>query len=108
MLFKFFKKSQRVELLHERRIGNPSYTEARRWRYARLRLEELEDRVVPSASLEAYGQLPLSFEANQGQTAPQVDFLSRGNGYALFLTPSQAVLTLQKPAAPDTGGLAAP
>ena len=30
---------------------------------------------------EAYGQLPLSFEANVGQTDPQVDFISRGSGY---------------------------
>jgi Bacterial Ig-like domain (group 3)/Beta-propeller repeat len=47
----------------------------------------------------AYGQLPMSFEANQGQTASQVGFLSRGSGYSLFLTPDQAVLSLQSPAA---------
>lgn len=40
---------------------------------------------------QAYGKLPLSFEANQGQTDPQVKFLSRGNGYSLFLTPTEAV-----------------
>ena len=44
---------------------------------------------------EAYGQLPLSFEANVGQTHPQVDFISRGNGYTLFLTPREAVLALR-------------
>ena len=43
---------------------------------------------------QAYGQLPLSFEANQGQTDAQVDFLSRGSGYTLFLTPAEAVLSL--------------
>lgn len=43
---------------------------------------------------EAYGKLPLSFEANQGQTDPQVKFLSRGRGYGLFLTSREAVLTL--------------
>jgi hypothetical protein len=43
---------------------------------------------------EAYGQLPLSFEANQGQIDAQVNFLSRGSGYTLFLTPSEAVLSL--------------
>ena len=47
---------------------------------------------------ETYGQLPLSFEANQGQTDNQVKFLSRGNGYRLFLTPTEAVLALHKPA----------
>ena len=43
-----------------------------------------------------YGKLPLSFEANHGQTDPQVKFLSRGHGYALFLTAGEAVLTLQR------------
>jgi len=43
----------------------------------------------------AYGHLPLSFEANQGQTDSQVQFLSRGRGHQLFLTPSEAVLTLR-------------
>ena len=49
---------------------------------------------VPAWVSQAYGNLPLSFEANQGQTAAQVDFLSRGSGYTLFLTPGEAVLTL--------------
>ena len=31
--------------------------------------------------LVAHRKLPLSFEANQGQTDPQVNFLSRGSGY---------------------------
>jgi hypothetical protein len=44
-----------------------------------------------------YGKLPLSFEANRGQSDPQVRFLSRGNGYSLFLTDSAAVLSLRKP-----------
>jgi hypothetical protein len=48
--------------------------------------------------LENYGKLPLSFEANQGQSDPQVKFLSRGNGYSLFLTDQAAVLSLSKTA----------
>ncbi len=40
------------------------------------------------------GQLPLSFEANRGQTDKTVDFLSRGPDYKLFLTPTEAVLLL--------------
>ena len=47
---------------------------------------------------QAYGKLPLSFEANQGQTDSRVKFLSRGNGYSLFLTPTEAVLVLKKTA----------
>jgi hypothetical protein len=43
---------------------------------------------------ENYGKLPLSFEANQGQTDGRVKFLARGRGYGLFLTSSEAVLTV--------------
>lgn len=39
-----------------------------------------------------YGKLPIAFEANRGQTAAAVRFLARGHGYALFLTPTEAVL----------------
>jgi len=46
--------------------------------------------------LEGYGKLPLSFEANQGQTDRQVKFLSRGRGYTLFLTSNEAVLALRQ------------
>ena len=45
--------------------------------------------------VENYGRLPLSFEANHGQTDPQVKFLSRGHGYSLFLTAGEAVLALR-------------
>src|SRR5437762_1343139 len=41
---------------------------------------------------EAYGKLPLYFEANKGQTDEQVRFLARGSRSTLFLTPSEAVL----------------
>ncbi len=43
---------------------------------------------------EAYGRLPIAFEANRGQSDPAVKFLSRGPGHTLFLTPTQAVLNL--------------
>ena len=46
--------------------------------------------------VEAYGRLPLSFEANRGQTDGEVKFLSRGAGYNLFLTSTEAVLSLKK------------
>lgn len=42
----------------------------------------------------AYGKLPLSFEPNRGQTDSTVQFLSRGNGYTLFLRPGEAILNL--------------
>jgi hypothetical protein len=44
----------------------------------------------------AYSNLPLCFEANEGQSDPQVRFLSRGGGYALFLTEEEAVLSLRR------------
>lgn len=53
-------------------------------------------RLAEGASREAYGRLPIGFEANQGQTDSQVKFLARGSGYNLFLTPSEAVLVLSK------------
>lgn len=53
----------------------------------------------------AWGTLPLSFEPNRGQTHPDVQFLSRGNGYALFLTSTEAVLVLRTPGAPDAGAV---
>lgn len=40
----------------------------------------------------SYGKLPLSFEANHGQTDSRVKFLSRGHERTLFLTSTEAVL----------------
>lgn len=45
---------------------------------------------------KTYGNLPLAFEANEGQTDEQVKFLSRGSGYSMFLTPTETVLSLSK------------
>ncbi|MCU1285960.1 MAG: Cell surface protein [Acidobacteriales bacterium] len=42
----------------------------------------------------AMAKMPLAFEANSGQQDAQVKFLSRGSGYTLFLTQSEAVLAL--------------
>jgi len=42
-----------------------------------------------------YAQLPLVFEANQGQTDPRVKFLSRGDGYTAFLSAGGIVLSLR-------------
>ncbi|MDO8310418.1 MAG: hypothetical protein Q7T25_00615, partial [Sideroxyarcus sp.] len=40
--------------------------------------------------------LPLSFEANQGQASNAVKFLARGQGYRLLLSSTEARLVLQK------------
>jgi hypothetical protein len=45
---------------------------------------------------EAYGKLPLSFEANAGQLDKRVQFTSRGAGYNLFLTSNEAVMSLRQ------------
>ncbi len=47
-----------------------------------------------SATRQMLLQVPLSFEANQGQADRSVKFLSRGDGYALFLTSQDAVFQL--------------
>lgn len=44
--------------------------------------------------IEAYGKLPLSFEANHGQANSQVKFLSCGHGSSTFLFTAQTVLLL--------------
>jgi hypothetical protein len=56
-----------------------------------------KDRAAQSRLAASYGKLPLSFELNAGQTDASVRFLSRGPGYALFLTGNDAVLSLAKP-----------
>jgi uncharacterized repeat protein (TIGR01451 family) len=47
--------------------------------------------------------LPLSFEPNHGQTDSRVKFFSRGPGYNVFLTPTQAIFAL--PALQTSPGL---
>jgi uncharacterized repeat protein (TIGR01451 family) len=46
-------------------------------------------------ALDTLGQLPLRFEANQGQFDPRAQFATRGLNYAMWLTPAGAVLSLQ-------------
>jgi len=61
--------------------------------------DRVEVGLTPQVSRDAaarrpavYGKLPLVFEANRGQTDSRVKFLSRGNGYTLFLTATETVL----------------
>ena len=44
----------------------------------------------------SYGELPLSFERNDGQSDHNVKFLSRAPGFDIFLTSSGAVLTAMR------------
>ena len=52
---------------------------------------------TPDASRKVaanYGKLPISFEANHGQTDKRVKFVARGSGYGLYLNGQDAVLAL--------------
>ena len=68
---------------------------SRRWRAARCS--------APPRWRRAYAQIPMSFEANVGQTAAQVQYLARGAGYTVFLTPNEAVVSLE-PTSPNAQG----
>jgi hypothetical protein len=61
-----------------------------------------EQRSRVRASLAA---LPLAFEANQGQSDPQVKYMAKGNGYRLFLTSDEAVFAVRSSSRPATDHL---
>jgi hypothetical protein len=52
---------------------------------------------------DAYENLPLTFERNQGQADPSADFVARGRGYTFTLNSSRTVLLL----APETSNRSA-
>ncbi len=52
------------------------------------------DKTALARMSEAYGKLPLSFEANEGQFDSRVEFVSRSAGNTLYLTTAEAVLNL--------------
>ncbi len=56
-----------------------------------------------TATINAYNRLPLCFEANNGQAEAGVKYLSHGQGYSLYLTPNEALLSLNKPGAGADG-----
>lgn len=68
---------------------------------------------VRSQALANFDNLPLSFEPNQGQVDPAVEYMAHGSQYTLFLTTSETVFALPervqestvvdpKPGKPDT------
>lgn len=57
----------------------------------------LAQQPAPFHQQRDFGKVPLSFEPNRGQVDARVQYVSRGQGYALYLTPGQAILQLQKP-----------
>ena len=56
---------------------------------------------TPEKVLKTFGQLPLMFEPNVGQTDGRVKFMARGTGYGLFLTGNEAVLSFAAQPAKD-------
>ena len=50
---------------------------------------------LPYRTTAHYGKLPLSFEPNQGQTDTRVQFVARGAGYTIFLSPASATFALR-------------
>jgi len=64
----------------------------------------LEPSSAPAESTELsriaarYAALPMRFERNIGQSDQRVNFLARGHGYTLFLTPTESVMVFGQPA----------
>ena len=56
----------------------------------------LDEKVGDVNVRAAYGKIPLSFEANHGQAAESINFLARGPGYMLALSPGEAVFELAR------------
>ena len=50
---------------------------------------------------ENFGKLPIPFEPNAGQAPADVKFLSRGRGYALYLTQTGATIRMTTPEGDD-------
>jgi hypothetical protein len=51
---------------------------------------------------QAVRKSALTFQANEGQTDPQVKYVANGYGYELFLTEQEAVMALRQPSARRT------
>ncbi len=67
-----------------------------------IKAQTKPDTTAKVQQVKIYGKLPLSFEANRGQMDKKVQFIARGQGYGLFLTPTEAVLSLNKSAPAET------
>jgi hypothetical protein len=46
-----------------------------------------QHRIAAAAAQPSFVRLPLSFERNAGQADSRVDFIARGPGYTVWLTP---------------------
>jgi uncharacterized protein (TIGR03437 family) len=64
---------------------------------------EIIDKTTRARIEQAYGKIPIRFEANERQTDARVKFMARGAGYSVFLTGDEAVLQLRKGKSGDVG-----
>lgn len=65
---------------------------------ARVNVEQrsaIDDAKSKTRVIDAYGKLPLSFEANEGQFDSRVKFVSRARKQRLLLTSTEAILSLR-------------
>jgi hypothetical protein len=58
--------------------------------------------------LDAYGNLPLSFEPNRGQAATDVRFISRGSGITALFKDAEAVITTPETSVKNRAHLSSP
>jgi hypothetical protein len=79
----------------ERPRGRNGWKQDARWARPRglsQRADTASSDVQKQRARVAYGQLPIFFERNVGQTNRAVKFLARGSGYNFFLTAAEAVV----------------
>lgn len=72
----------------------PRHEAAKKAEIPKRALGKHAPRATRTSFAKAYGQLPLSFEPNQGQADSSVRYMSHGAGYTLFLTGDEAVFTV--------------
>ena len=53
-----------------------------------------KEHAASNSVADRWGNLPLAFEVNNGQTDSAVDYLSRGPGYNIYLTSNAATITV--------------
>jgi hypothetical protein len=63
-----------------------------------------EAKALRARAGDTYAKASLGFEPNRGQADTRVQFLSRGDGYKLFLTSGEADLVLSRPDSPAGAG----
>lgn len=61
----------------------------------RSSLVPASDKAAQAKVKAPLGKLPLAFEPNKGQTAPQVKYIARASGYTAFLTADGATLRVK-------------